>query len=308
MDSPTEPEKLGLIPWLRRLWYRILDDNIFGYAAQLSYYFFFALFPLLLILITILGFFADQGSQLRQDLLNYLVRVMPGSASVLVVQTVDEISRSASTGKISIGILAALWAASNGVGAIISGLNVAYQVKETRPWWKVRLISLALTIVLSALVLVGVTLFFYGGGIASALAAKHGYGDAFTVVWHLIQWPVIFFIVLLFFSAIYHFAPAPHGQRWLFINPGAVIGIVLWLIASFGFRVYLNYFNSYSKTYGSLGAVIILLLWFYVMGTAILIGGEINSELVEGKRPRLRRGKVEEAAVTVAGENEPTQV
>lgn len=286
MESPIGVRTPGFRGLAWRLWNRILDDDVFGYSAQLSYYFFFALFPLLLILITILGFFADQGSQLRQDLLGYLIRVMPSSASVLVVQTVTEISDSAGSGKISLGILAALWAVSNGIGAMISGLNAAYQVKETRPWWKVRLISLALTVTLSILVLVGLTLFFYGGGIATSIATKYGYGDTFTVGWHLVQWPLIFFIVLLFFSAIYYFAPAPHGQRWQFINPGALIGIILWLLVSFGFRVYLHYFNSYSKTYGSLGAVIILLLWFYVMGAAILIGAEVNSELVEGKRYR----------------------
>jgi membrane protein len=292
---------------LWRLWNRILDDDIFGYSAQLSYYFFFALFPLLLILITVLGFFADQGSQLRHDLLGYLIRVMPSSASVLVVQTVNEISDSAGSGKISIGILAALWAASNGIGAMITGLNGAYRVKETRPWWKVRLISLALTITLSILVLIGLTLFFYGGGIASSIAAKHGYGDAFTVGWHLVQWPLIFFVVLLFFSAIYFFAPSPHGQRWQIINPGALIGIILWLLVSFGFRIYLHYFNSYGRTYGSLGAVIILLLWFYVMGAAILIGGEINSELVERKRYRAKDEKPEGAEPPPDDATEPNE-
>jgi membrane protein len=290
----------GLSVWQLawRIGLRMADDNIFGYAAQLSYYFLFGLFPLLLILITIFGFFADTGSGLRQSLLEYLSGVMPASASGLIIQTVDEIGNSASGWKLWLGILAALWAASNGLGAIVSGLNVAYGIKETRPWWKVRLISLALTLALSGLILVGLTLFFYGGRIATAVAQDHGFGGAFTLGWHLAQWPLIFFVVLLFFSAIYYFAPAPHGQRWHFINPGALIGLIVWLVASFGFRGYLHYYNSYSKTYGSLGAVIVLLLWFYLMGTAILLGGEINAVMAEAKQVSQIVGEPDPAAET----------
>lgn len=267
----------------QRVWKRLLADDIFGYAAQLSYYFLFALFPLLLILITVLGFFADAGTDLRLSLFQYLARLMPPSAAGLIIQTIDEINQAASGSKISLGILATLWAASSGMGALIAGLNGAYGIKETRPWWKVRLISIGLTIVLSIVIVAGLTLIFYGGRIGSGLADAHGLGAAFTVGWNLVQWPIGLILIVLFFSAIYYFAPSPHGQTWHFISPGALVGLVLWLLVSFGFRLYLHYFNSYSKTYGSLGAVIILLLWFYLTGTAILLGGEVNSEIYHAK-------------------------
>jgi membrane protein len=267
----------------RRVWQSIQDDNIFGYAAQLSYYFFFALFPLLIILITIFGFFADDGTSLRSDMLRYLARAMPPSAYGLIAQTLEEITKAASGGKVWLGVGAALWAASNGMGAIVSGLNVAYGIKESRPWWKVQLITLALTLSLSLMVISGLALVFYGGKIGGVIAANHGFGTLFTSLWQIAQWPLGLFLIVLFFSAVYYFAPAPHGQRWHFISPGALIGLTLWLLVSLGFRLYLHYFNSYSKTYGSLGAVIILLLWFYLMGAAILIGGEINSEIAAQK-------------------------
>ena len=258
---------------------QILNDDVFGYAAQLSFYFLFSLFPLMLCMVTLLGFFAETGSTLRINLLNNLAKVMPVSASELVVKTLDEISASASSSKFSVGLLIALWTASSGMGAIINSLNIAYSVDDTRPWWKTRLISLALTIAFGLFLVVSAALLFYGGSIGEHLATSFGLSAIFSFAWKLLQWPSIIISVLFSFSLVYHFGPNLKRHTWQIFTPGAVAGLTLWVVVSLLFRLYLQHFNTYSKTYGSLGAVMILLLWFYLTGTALLIGGEINSEL-----------------------------
>ena len=265
--------------FLKRLIKRINDDAIFGRAAQLSYYFLLALFPLLLVLINVLGYMAQEGTVFREKLLSYLAAVMPRSALALVRTTLDEISASSGSGKVSFGLLAALWAASNGMGAISDTLNTAYNVRETRSWWKVRLICICLTIALAILILAALAIVLYGGTIGEALSGKYGFGNLFTTVWTIVQWPIALVFVLSTFNLIYNFAPDLRSQARRWITPGAFVGVALWLIVSFGFRVYLSFFDSYSVTYGSLGAVIVLMLWFYLTGVAILIGGEVNSEL-----------------------------
>jgi membrane protein len=268
-----------------RLWTRISDHDIFGRAAQLSYYFLLALFPLLLFLMSLLGYFAQAGSDLRNTLLTYLATVMPYSAVTLVRTTLDEISQSAGGGKLSFGLLAALWAASNGMGAMSDTLNVAYGVKERRPWWKVRLVSIALTIMLSILIVVALAIVLYGGRIGDAIATHFAFSNLFTIIWRLLQFPIALVFILLTFDLIYYFAPdnRRRGRNWW--NIGAITAVALWLLVSFGFRLYLHFFNSYSVTYGSLGALIILMLWFYFTGLAILIGGEINSQLEQSSQP-----------------------
>ncbi|MEP6719564.1 MAG: YihY/virulence factor BrkB family protein [bacterium] len=263
----------------KRVWADIGKDKIFGHAAELAYFFLLALFPLLLFLTSVIGLFMGSGTELRDSLFNYLSKVLPGSASQLVSTTMFEVSNNSGAGKISFGILAALWAASNGMGAISESLNVAYHVEETRPWWKQRLTAVCLTIVLAVLIISALALVLYGGKIGEGLAAGYGFGTAFVVLWNVVQWPIVLIFLLLAFALIYYWAPDLDDQDWKWVTPGSVVAVVLWLLVSFGFRLYLHYFDSYSKTYGSMGAVIVLMLWFYFSGAAILIGGEINSDI-----------------------------
>ena len=268
--------------WLsvaKRIWSDILKDDIFGRAAQLSYYFLLALFPLLLFLTSVIGLMMESGTGLRDNLFNYLGKVLPASASQLVSTTLFEVSSSSGGGKISFGILAALWAASNGMGAISESLNVAYHVNESRPWWRRHLISIGLTIALAMLIISALVLVLYGGRIADSLAGHFGFPEVFALTWKVVQWPIVLAFVLLAFALIYYWAPNLHDQDWKWVTPGSLVAVTLWLLVSFGFRLYLQYFDSYSKTYGSLGAVIVLMLWFYFTGAAILIGGEVNSDL-----------------------------
>lgn len=231
---------------------------------------------------TLLGYFARAGSDLRDKLLTYLATVMPSSAVTLVHTTLDEISQARGGGKLSLGILAALWAASNGMGAISDTLNAAYGVKEDRPWWKVRLVAIFLTIMVTVFIVVALGIVLYGGHIGDRVAAHFGFSAAFTIAWKILQWPIAIVFLLLTFDLIYYFAPNDRRPKRKWWTAGAVTAVVLWLLVSFGFRLYLHFFNSYSVTYGSLGALIVLMLWFYFTGLAILIGGEINSELEQG--------------------------
>lgn len=274
--------QLGGLSWkelAKRVWSEIGEDDIFGRSAQLSYYFLLALFPLLLFITAVLGQFAEAGTELRENLLNLLGSVVPQEAGDLIHETIEKVEEGSGGGKISFGILATLWAASNGMTAICQTLNIAYEVEETRPWWKVRLISLGLTLTLAVLILSSLTLTLFGGHIAEYIAASFSFGQVFTWGWKILQWPVILLFVLVAFALIYYLAPDVKERSWHWVSPGAGIAVVLWLAVSFGFRAYLSYFNSYNATYGSLGAVIILMLWFYLTGAAILIGGEVNSEI-----------------------------
>lgn len=283
--------------FLWRVWARAEEDEILGRAAQLSYYFLLALFPLLLFLITLFGYMAGAGSSLRQKLITYLGNVMPYSAFQLVVATIDQITNARGGGKLWLGLLAALWAASSGVNALAQALNAAYDVPETRSWWKVRLISIALTVAIAVLIISALLLVLYGGRLGQFLATLVDEGYFFAVVWKILQWPIALAFVFVAFALIYRFAPNVGARRrgkrlptddlrrrWL--SPGVLVAVTLWLLVSLGFRLYLHFFNSYSATYGSLGAVIILMLWFYLTGTAILLGGEINCELESSEQPQ----------------------
>ena len=274
--------KLGGLGWrelAKRVWAEVQEDNVFGRAAELSYYFLLALFPFLIFLTSVIGLILGSGTGTRHTFFQYLARIMPPSAFQLIDNTMYEVSESSGGGKLSFGILAALWAASNGLGAITESLNTAYDLKESRPWWKQRLTAIGLTVALSILIIGALILVVAGGRIAEWLAAHYGLGPVFPIGWKIIQWPVVLACMTFAFALIYYLAPDFREQAWQWLTPGAVIGVVLWLLVSLAFRIYLHYFNSYSATYGSLGAVIILMLWLYLTGAAVLIGGEVNSEI-----------------------------
>jgi len=255
---------------------KIGEDELSTRSAALSYYFILALFPMLLFLVSLVGVFAGPGSQLRDSIISGLGRLAPGSASELVHSVVNQTFKSSSGLKLAMGLLGALWAASGGMGAVVVSLNVVYRVKETRAWWKQKLTIIGLTLALAALIVVALVLVLYGGKIGQLLATQIGLSDVFRIAWKVLQWPLSFAAMFLSFSIIYYFGPNLEERKWNWVTPGAVTGVALWLVASLGFRLYLQFFNSYSATYGSLGAVIILMLWLYITGFAVLIGGELN--------------------------------
>ena len=286
----------------KHLWTKVNADDVLNRAAILSFYFILALFPLLLFLTALLGYFADAGTELRHNLLTYLRAIVPVSASDLINTTVDEISQKSSGGKVSFGLLTSLWFASSGMGAIIEGLNVAYDVKETRAWWRRTLLAIALTMALAVSIITALALMFYGGRIAEGIANRYGFGAAFTEAWTILRWLFVLVFVFLAFQSIYYFAPDLHEQQLRWLTPGAAASVILWLLVSFLFGSYLNFYNNYSVVYGSLGAVIILLLWFYLTGVTILIGGEVNAII---EQAAARAGDREAKA---AGEKSPEKM
>ena len=263
-----------------RVWKRICKDDIAGRSAGLAYYFFLAVFPLLLVGLAVFGLLvAGRGEQLQATLTTSLARMVPSDASVLVSKTVAQVIAAGGSGKAVLGFLAALWAASAGINSLMNSLNVAYGVQETRPFWKKRLLAAALTLAVSLLIIVSLTLLLYGGNLAEFMGRQMHLGSAAVRAWKIVQWPVVLALMFVAFAVVYYFAPNTDNRAWHWISPGAVAGLVLWLAASFGLRLYLRFFNSFNATYGSLGAVVILLLWFYLTGASLLIGGVINAQI-----------------------------
>jgi membrane protein len=274
----------------RRLWRQTFLCDIFGRCAELAYYFFFAIFPLLFFLTTLLGYLAEASAQLRSSLFDYLATVSPSpEVTALLHSILDQVTRRRGGAKLSLSLAAAVWVASNGMIAISRTLNTACGIAESRPWWWRRLIAILLTVLVSVLVVTALVMIFYGGEIGEALAVRLGIGSVFVSAWRWLQLPVSLAFLLLAFEAVYNFAPdlgQRAGRHWG--TPGAVSGVALWLAASFGLRLYLAYARSYAVTYGSLGAVILLLIWFYVSAFAILAGGIVNSELAQAIAARRR--------------------
>jgi membrane protein len=271
----------GLTPLelVKRVWTEIDRDDVLGRAAQLSFYFLFALFPFLIFLSSLSGIVFAGQAELYKELLGYLREVMPGSAYEIVRATVDEITLGASGSKLSIGLLVALWTASTGMDAVINGLNIAYKINELRPWWRRRLLAAILTITLAVFAGLAVILVLHGGYFGGLIANIFGLGDLFGRFWFAIQiaFPPLF--MLIAFAIVYRVAPNAREQGWHALMPGSFVAVVLFIAATAAFRMYLTYFDSYNKTYGSLGAVIVLMMWLYMSGVAVLVGGEVNSEI-----------------------------
>jgi membrane protein len=264
---------------LKRVYFQIDNDDLLGRASELAYNFLVAVFPMLLFLVSLFGLFAAQRSELQSRLFYYLGQVLPPAAYQLISTTLQEVITNSGGGKVTLGLILALWAGAGGMSSLISGLNAAYNVRDSRPWWKKRAIAIALTLTISILVIAALFIVVAGGNVAELAGAKLHFGVIAIGAWKVVQWPIAMVFIIMAFALIYYFGPDLKEQHWYWITPGSVVGVVLWLATSFGIRLYLHFFNSYSKTYGSLGAVIILLLWFYVTGLSFLIGGEINSEI-----------------------------
>ncbi len=274
--------RLGGLPpleLLKRVWHELYEGGMLTHAAALAFYFFFAIFPLLLILATLMARFGEIGVRLQSSLLRFISQIAPPSAFALVNTTLGEF-RSAEIGlKFWLGLASALWLASLGIAALSESLNVMYGVHETRRWLHVRISAIILTAVLITLIVFALLIILYGGEIGAGVAEHFERGRLFTALWTIGQVPLAIVFSLLAFAMVYYFAPDLKEQKWYWITPGSLVGVTLWIGVSSLFRIYLRHFDMYSNNYGSLGAVVVLLLWFYLSGTAILIGGKINAEI-----------------------------
>ncbi|HEX9004182.1 MAG TPA: YihY/virulence factor BrkB family protein [Blastocatellia bacterium] len=272
--SPPIPPPPPLPPTLRRLWDKVFEDEVFGRAAQLAYYWFFSLFPLLIFLTALLAYLPIRDK--TNSWLEIISKLLPTDAYTLVDQTVHQIVSNRRGGLLSFSILVVIWASSSGMESIIASLNKAYGAEVSRAYWREKLLSIMLTLGLAIFVLLALTLIFFGESIGLRISEFFGLGGLFQTIFGIAQWPLISVLILIGVDLIYYFAPNIK-QRWKWFTPGAVFAVVGWLLISLGFRYYVSRFGNYNATYGTLGGVMVLMLWFYLTGVVILMGGEINS-------------------------------
>jgi membrane protein len=274
----------------KHTWRSLLDDNLVGRSAELGFYFIFALFPSLLTATSLLGLAAKSASKIYYSLLGYLSIVIPPDAMHMVLGTFSQITASATSGKLTFDFVFAIWSASVGFSAIQDSLNVAYKVKETRSYVGARMSAIGATMLLSALVTLMLASLLGADFFArmAHLRIDHRFlADIFALTVRGLGWILALVLLSLFFAVIYYFAPDVKKSHWHWFTPGAAIGIVGWILASLGLRAYVHVFGDYTVAYGSLGAVIILLTWFYLSGLMLLLGAEINSEIEAAAAARL---------------------
>jgi membrane protein len=261
---------------IKRTYKEALEDDVLGLAAQLAYYFFLALFPAILFLLALASFFPLDN--LTDDITRVLGPFVSAEVLGLIRDQMTRLAQQESGGLLTFGVVAALWSSSAAIVSIVGALNRAYDIDEGRPWWKVRLIAIGLTIGTAIFVLVGLTLVLAGPILADYLARVTGWGAPFKWTWLIVQWPLVLALISMAIAIVFYYAPDA-DQDWVWVSPGAITATVLWVLASLAFKYYISNFTDYNASYGAVGGVIVLLLWFYVSGIAILIGAEINAEI-----------------------------
>ena len=260
---------------IKRTYDEINKDNVLGLAAQLAYYFLLGLVPAIICVLALTSF-------LPPDAMSNFVQSLSGFAPPDVVQILRDqltsLGKGEDSGVLTFGLLFAVWSSSAAMVSIIDALNRAYDIEEARPWWKVRLTAIVLTVGVAVFIVAALALVLVGPGILNRLASSMGVGPAFVEVWNVLRWPLAFVLVSTCIGIIFYFAPDAE-QDWEWITPGAVLATVLWLVASLGFKVYVANFADYNESYGTLGGIVVLMLWFYITALAVLTGAELNAEI-----------------------------
>jgi membrane protein len=260
----------------RRTWREVVDDDVLGLAAQLSYYFFLALFPAMLFLLALASFFPL--SNITDDVGRSLGPFVSPQVLELIQEQMRRLANNENGGLLTFGVAGALWSSSAALVSIVGALNRAYDIEEGRPWWKVRLVAIGLTLGIAVIVLIALSLVLVGPTVAQKLGQSTGWGAPFEWTWLVLQWPLVFALIAVGIGLIYYFGPDA-DQDWVWITPGAVAATILWLFVSLLFKIYVANFTDYEGSYGTVGGVIVVLLWFYVSGIAILTGAELNAEI-----------------------------
>jgi membrane protein len=272
----------------KRAFKRFQADQITDHAAGLTYYSLLSLFPALLFAVAILGVFGQQA--LIHNAADYLDRVGAPQATVdSIVKALQSAQSQRGTAwtALIIGLILSLNGASGAFGAVGRALNVIFRVEEGRGFVKKKANQLLWTLIVSALALITFVLIFLGGGVASDLLGKIGLGDTAATVWAYARWPGALVVAMLIYAIVYYAAPNVEVRRFRWITPGAVVGVVLWLLASGAFFVYVSNFSSYSATYGAFAAVVILLVWLWLSNVALLFGAELNAVVDLRRSPHL---------------------
>ena len=282
-EKPTEVLKRSWSDVLKRTVREFNHDHVVDWAAALTYYGILAIFPALLALVSLLGLV---GPSATQPLIDNLGTVAPGPAKEIFTSAVENLQKSQGTGGVLfiVGLAGALWSASGYVGAFMRASNYIYDVEEGRPIWKKAPVRLGVTLVLVVLSVLSALAVVLTGTLAEQVGDLVGVGDAAVTAWDVLKWPVLLLVVSAMFSILYWAAPnVKHpGFRW--ISPGGLLAVVLWVLASAAFAVYVANFGSYNKTYGALGGVIIFLVWLWLSNVAVLLGAEFNAEVERGRQ------------------------
>ena len=297
---------------LKRTYRDSMADDALGLAAQLAYYFFLALFPAILCVIALASFLPLQN--FTDEMIGTLGGFAPDEMLAVIRGQMVRLAEGNDGGLVSLGLLGAIWSSSAAMVALIGAMNRAYDIEESRPWWKVRLLAIALTIGLAVFIVMAFGLIVAGPQAADWLAARFGFGEAFAWTWKVVQWPIAFALVVTGIALIYYFAPDAE-QEWVWITPGSLVAALLWMIASLAFRFYVVNFGSYEATYGAVAGVILLMLWFYMSGLVLILGAEVSAEIEHaspwGKAPGEKapgeRKKIGLAAARQFREREPRQ-
>ncbi|WP_237519214.1 YihY/virulence factor BrkB family protein, partial [Streptomyces sp. SID5910] len=274
-DSPTDLPKRSWKALLRRVLSEFKDDELTDRAAALTYYGILALFPALLVLVSLLGI---AGQSATQEVLDNIQKLAPGSARDVITDAVKQLQAKAGLGSVLavVGVLGAVWSASGYVAAFIRAANAVYDVPEGRPVWKVLPLRVALTVVLLVLAVVSALIVVFTGSLARQAGTALGVGDTALTVWSIAKWPVLVLLVTIMIAVLYWATPNARVRGFKWITPGSVIALLVWLLASVGFAFYVANFGSYNKTYGTLAGVIIFLVWLWVTNLAILLGLEFD--------------------------------
>jgi membrane protein len=259
----------------------LVEGKCFGWAASLAYYFFLALFPALLFVVSLAGVLPVE--HLIDRITAILGRVAPGDVVAIARRQFTEIARAPHGGVLTLSFVAALWSTSSGMTAIIDTLNQANRIGERRPWWRVRVTAVALTVALTVVTLIAFALVIAGPLIGAYVAGWMALGPQFAWAWNLLRWPLAFALVVSAIGSIYHFAPDTR-REWIWMTPGSVTAATLWLIVSAAFKIYVSHFSAYQKTYGAIGGVMVALLWFYLTSLAILIGAQLDATIERASR------------------------
>ncbi|MFI6873469.1 YihY/virulence factor BrkB family protein [Streptomyces sp. NPDC050400] len=280
-EEPRDPTELPARSWLavlRRTGKEFLDDGLPDKAAALTYYGVLSLFPALLVLVSLLGVIGESATRAVLDNLRHLT---PGPVRDLLDDAVRELQDNAGpSGVVAVvSLLAAVWSASSYVAAFIRTANDVYDLPEGRPVWKLTPLRLALTVTLMVLLAISALIVVFTGPLARRAGDTIGVGDAAVTTWNIAKWPVLLVLVVLMVALLFWRAPNVRGPGFRWLSPGSLLAVLLWLVASGGFALYVANFGSYNKTYGTLGGVVVFLIWLWLSNLAILLGLELDAEL-----------------------------
>jgi membrane protein len=285
--EPTSPRRLSRREWLavvRRTVREFRDDRLTDWAAALTYYAVLALFPALLVFVALVGLFG-QYPKTTDSLLEIVGKLGPRSAVDTFREPITSVVRDkgGAGALLGVGLLGAVWSASGYVGAFMRASNAIYEVEEGRRFWKLRPIQMAVTILMVLMAAIVAMAIVVTGPLAHAIGDVIGLGDTAVLVWEIAKWPVLLVVVLTMFAILYYVAPNVRLPAFRWLSPGAVVAITIWLVSSVAFGVYVRNFGYYNKTYGTLGGVIIFLVWMWLSNLALLVGAEFNAELERGR-------------------------